>query len=115
MPILLLVNDERTQRVAELLADFTNLQHYIAAAPTNCTHPDDYYTEGWAALRQCALDGQHILDVAADTHVPRGRTADEQNKAELQQYVDLNQIILVLLARFFIITIFAKYVVPGFI
>jgi hypothetical protein len=91
IPIFLLVNDERTQRVADLLADFRNLQHYIAAAPTDCPHPDDYYTEGWAALRQCALDGQHILNVAADTHVPRGRTADEQNKVELQQYVDLTK------------------------
>ena len=80
-----LVNGERTQRVADLLADFRTLQYYIASAPTDCPHPDDYYTEGWAALRQCALDGQHILNVAADTRVPRGRTADEQNRAELQQ------------------------------
>ena len=80
-----LVNDERTQRVGDLLADFRALQYSIAAAPTDCPHPEDYYTEGWAALRQCALDGQHILNVAADTHVPRGRTADEQNKVELQQ------------------------------
>ncbi len=79
------VNDERTQRVAELLQDFRNLQHYIAAAPTDCPHPDDYYTEGWAALRQSALDGQRILNAAADTHVPRGRTAEEQHRVELQQ------------------------------
>jgi hypothetical protein len=85
MIFYLSVNGERTQRVAELLEDFRVLQHYIAAAPADCTHPDDYYTEGWAALRQCALDGQHILNVAADTYVPRGRTADEQDRVELQQ------------------------------
>ena len=71
--------------MADLLADFRALQYSIAAAPADCPDPDDYYTEGWAALRQCALDGQHILNVGADNHVPRGRTADEQNKVELQQ------------------------------
>jgi hypothetical protein len=80
-----LVNGERTQRVADLLADFRALQYSIASAPTDCPHQDDYYTEGWAALRQCALDGQRILNVATDTHVPRGRTADEQDRVELQQ------------------------------
>lgn len=100
IPTGLPVNQERTQRVADLLADFRNLQHYIAATPTDCPHPDDYYTEGWAALRQCALDGQHILNAAADTHVPRGRTADEQDKVELQQLVDPNSIIPMLLAQY---------------
>ena len=79
------VNDYRTQRVADLLADFRNLQHYIAAAQTDPPYTEDYYTEGWAVLRQCALDGQHILNAAADTQVPRGQTAEEQDKAELQK------------------------------
>lgn len=49
-------------------------------------HPDDYYTEGWAALRQCSLDGQHILECAADTTVPSAQGGeDEQAKAELKQ------------------------------
>lgn len=47
---------------------------------------EDYYTEGWAALRQCATDGQHILACAADTRVPSARGGPgEQEKAELQQ------------------------------
>jgi hypothetical protein len=49
---------------------------------------DDYYTEGWAALRQCALDGQHILNCAADVTVPCATGGpDEQAKAELKQCV----------------------------
>ena len=49
---------------------------------------DDYYTEGWAALRQCAIDGQHILDCAADITVPQAIGGpEEQAKAELKQYV----------------------------
>jgi hypothetical protein len=82
------VNDQRTARVADLLSDFRTLQYYIAAAPTEPSNLDDYYTEGWAALRQCSLDGQHILNCAAETRVPRVRGgAEEQAKAELQQYV----------------------------
>jgi predicted O-linked N-acetylglucosamine transferase (SPINDLY family) len=62
------------------------LQYYIAAAPVDPPNQDDYYTEGWAALRQCALDGQHILNCAADTRVPSAQGGpEEQEKAELQQ------------------------------
>ncbi|QSZ36704.1 hypothetical protein DSL72_006587 [Monilinia vaccinii-corymbosi] len=82
------INDQRTARVADLLSDFRTLQYYIAATPTDPSNVDDYYTEGYAALRQCSLDGQHILNCAAETRVPRVRGgADEQSKAELQQYV----------------------------
>ncbi|KAG9239663.1 hypothetical protein BJ875DRAFT_86460 [Amylocarpus encephaloides] len=80
------LNDQRTVRVADLLSDFRTLQYYIAAAPTEPSHSDDYYCEGWAALRQCSIDGQHILNCAAETRVPRVRGGpDEQAKTELQQ------------------------------
>lgn len=80
------VNDYRRARVAEVLADFTTLQFYIAAAPVDPPSQEDYYTEGWRALRQCAVDGQHILNTGADTHVPTTKGGhEEQSKAELQQ------------------------------
>ncbi|KAH6722227.1 hypothetical protein DL95DRAFT_379399 [Leptodontidium sp. 2 PMI_412] len=80
------LNDQRTARVADLLSDFRTLQYYIAAAPVDPEDQDDYYTEGWAALRQCSIDGQHILNCAAETRVPRVRGGpEEQAKAELQQ------------------------------
>lgn len=83
------VNEERTARVADLLADFRTLQYYIAAAPVDPDSQDDYYTEGWAALRQCSIDGQHILNCAAETRTPRVRGGpEEQVKAELQQQVE---------------------------
>ena len=82
------VNEYRTARVAEVLSDFQNIQYYIAAAPVDPLNMDDYYTEGWAALRQCNLDGQHILNCGADTSVPQARGGpEEQTKAELQQFV----------------------------
>ena len=81
-------NPLRTARVAEILDDFRTLQYYIASCPTEPLHPDDHHTEGWAALRQCAIDGQYILDCAADTSVPTSRGGEEeQRKAELKQYV----------------------------
>jgi hypothetical protein len=84
------LNDYRTARVAEILDDFRTLQYYIAAAPTEPPNTDDHYTEGWAALRQCAIDGQHILECAADTSVPTPDGGEEeQRKAELKQvYLD---------------------------
>ncbi|EHL00408.1 hypothetical protein M7I_3692 [Glarea lozoyensis 74030] len=52
---------------------------------TEPLHQDDYYCEGWAALRQCSIDGQHVLNSAAETRVPRVRGGpEEQAKAELQ-------------------------------
>lgn len=80
------VNTFRQARVADLLDDFRTLQYYITAAPTGPPSPDDHHTEGWAALRQCAEDGHHILNCAADTSVPcPGGGPAEQEKAELQQ------------------------------
>jgi hypothetical protein len=76
--------------VAELLSDFRTIQYYIAAADCNPADMDDYYTEGWAVLRQCALDGQHILNCAADVTVPCASGGpEEQAKAELKQCVVL--------------------------
>ncbi|KAK8056477.1 hypothetical protein PG993_001704 [Apiospora rasikravindrae] len=80
------VNEFRTARVAEVLSDFRTLQYYIAAAPTDPVETEDYHLDGYAALRQCALDGQHILNCAADTSVPQTSGGEEeQRKAELKQ------------------------------
>ncbi|KAI2625745.1 hypothetical protein GGR54DRAFT_512698 [Hypoxylon sp. NC1633] len=80
------LNDFRTARVAEILSDFRTLQYYIAAAPADPPNTDDYYTEGWSELRQCAMAGQHILNCAADVSVPQASGGEaEQAKAELKQ------------------------------
>lgn len=82
------MNEHRRARVAEILADFTALQYHISAAPAEPTNPEEANTEGWRALRQCTLDGHHILNTGADTRVPVTKGGhEEQNKAELQQYV----------------------------
>jgi hypothetical protein len=87
------VNEYRTTRVGEILDDFRTLQYYIAAAPVDPPSTEDYYTEGWAALRQCALDGQNILNCAADTSVPEASGGEEEQvKAELKQCVTIPRI-----------------------
>ncbi|KFY37699.1 hypothetical protein V495_07028 [Pseudogymnoascus sp. VKM F-4514 (FW-929)] len=80
------LNAARATRVADLLSDFRALQHIIASITCDSPHPDGFYTEGYAALRQCLVDGQHVLNVATDTRVPTGRGGPaEQEKAELTQ------------------------------
>lgn len=47
-------------RVAEIMNDFRNLQHYLVqlrASPT----AEEYYLEGYSLLRQCATEAQTIL------------------------------------------------------
>jgi hypothetical protein len=81
------VNEQRAVRVRDLIFEFKNIQHHIAAAPAQPANPQDCFTEGWEVMRQCRMDGQHILNVAADTRVPQALGGPaEQVKAELQQY-----------------------------
>lgn len=79
-------NECRTARVAELLADFRLLQLQITSVSIEPPDMEDYYTQGWAALRQCSIDGHFILECAADTSVPTSPYGQlEVDKAELQQ------------------------------
>ncbi|QDS70600.1 hypothetical protein FKW77_000311 [Venturia effusa] len=53
-------NDARAMRVAEIMADFRNLQYYIAQIQAN-PPPEDYYLEGYTLLRACVTEAQAIL------------------------------------------------------
>lgn len=54
------VNEARAMRVAEIMNDFRNLQHYIAQIKAEPS-PEEYYEEGYAILRQCLADAQAVL------------------------------------------------------
>lgn len=54
------VNDARAVRVAEIMTDFRNLQHYLVQLNITPT-PEEYYLEGYSLLRQCASEAQSIL------------------------------------------------------
>ncbi|KAF1837711.1 hypothetical protein BDW02DRAFT_108765 [Decorospora gaudefroyi] len=54
------LNDARAIRVAEIMTDFRNLQHYLVqlrATPT----AEEYYLEGYSLLRECMSEAQAIL------------------------------------------------------
>jgi hypothetical protein len=56
----LTVNDARAMRIAEIMTDFRNLQHYLSqlhATPT----AEEYYLEGYSLLRQCTAEAQTVL------------------------------------------------------
>lgn len=74
-------------RVAEIMADFRNLQYYIAQIQAN-PPPEDYYLEGYTLLRACVIEAQAILAspyaCGAAEH-PQGEP--ETEKSQLQAYV----------------------------
>lgn len=74
-------------RVAEIMADFRNLQYYIAQIQAN-PPPEDYYLEGYTLLRACVTEAQAILAspyaYGAAEH-PQGEP--ETEKSQLQAYV----------------------------
>lgn len=74
-------------RVAEIMADFRNLQYYIAQIQAN-PPPEDYYLEGYTLLRACVTEAQAILAspyaYGAAEH-PQGEP--ETEKSQLQAWV----------------------------
>ncbi|KAJ2971248.1 hypothetical protein NQ176_g7785 [Zarea fungicola] len=77
------LNEHRIARIAEVLADFRNLQHTIAATNISAPSQTEHFTPAWTLLRQCATDGQYILDRAADLSFPVGQNDQEQRTLEL--------------------------------
>lgn len=70
-------------RVAEIMSDFRNLQHYLnqlRATPT----AEEYYLEGYSLLRQCMSEAQSVLQkpFAAGTGATSGDP--EREKQQLQ-------------------------------
>lgn len=73
-------------RVAEIMTDFRNLQHYIASIRANPS-AEEYHEEGYVVLRQCATEAQAVLahPFNASAISPMGNA--EQEKTQLRQYV----------------------------
>ena len=72
-------------RVAEIMIDFRNLQHYIdqiRATPT----AEEYFLEGYSLLRQCAAEARVALaPFTGPTTSPGGNP--ELKKEQLRSYV----------------------------
>lgn len=53
-------NHARAMRVAEVVSDYRNLQHYIAQIDAR-PNAEEYYLEGYALIRACVADAQAVL------------------------------------------------------
>ncbi|KAJ4991511.1 hypothetical protein SVAN01_02892 [Stagonosporopsis vannaccii] len=80
------LNDARAMRIAEIMTDFRNLQHYLSqlrAAPT----AEEYYLEGYSLLRSCASEAQTILQTPFSASTG-GSTGDpEREKQQLKTII----------------------------
>lgn len=70
-------------RVAEIMTDFRNLQHYLVqlrATPT----AEEYYLEGYSLLRQCAAEAQTILQTPFSGSNGSATQDPEQERQQLK-------------------------------
>lgn len=85
---LLAVNDARAIRIAEIMTDFRNLQHYMAqirASPT----AEEYYLEGYTLLRACIAEAQQVLHAPFNASGLSGGSPETQ-KALLREFVSVH-------------------------
>lgn len=73
-------------RVAEIISDFRNLQHYLASIRANPS-AQEYYEEGYIVLRQCATEAQALLSQPFVSQALSPRGDEEQEKMQLRQSV----------------------------
>lgn len=74
-------------RVAEIVSDFRNLQHYMAQIQANPS-AEEYYLPGYSLLRACITEAQAVLAAPynyASSANPGGDL--EAEKAQLRAYV----------------------------
>ena len=67
-------------RVAEIMADFRNIQNYIAAIRANPS-AEEYNEEGYQILRRCVSEAQSLL--AQPFHSQSTASRDEEQTKSL--------------------------------
>ncbi|KAH6621785.1 hypothetical protein C7974DRAFT_210968 [Boeremia exigua] len=80
------LNDARAMRVAEIMTDFRNLQHYLSqlrATPT----AEEYYLEGYSLLRSCASEAQTILQTPFSASTGASTGDPEREKQQLKTII----------------------------
>ncbi|KIW08742.1 uncharacterized protein PV09_00681 [Verruconis gallopava] len=73
-------NHARAMRVAEIISDFRNLQHYMAQIQANPS-AEEYYLPGYSLLRACITEAQAVL---ASPYV-YGGNADPEGDLEAEK------------------------------
>lgn len=71
-------------RVAEIMSDFRNVQHYIASIRASPS-AEEYNEEGYLILRRCVAEAQALLAQPFQTQ-GAGKRDEEQDKAHLRRY-----------------------------
>ncbi|KAF1848969.1 uncharacterized protein K460DRAFT_375717 [Cucurbitaria berberidis CBS 394.84] len=80
------LNDARAMRVAEIMSDFRNLQHYLVqlrATPT----AEEYYLEGYSLLRQCTAEAQTILQTPFSSNSGGATGEPERERQQLRAII----------------------------
>jgi len=89
------VNDARAIRIAEIMTDFRNLQHYMAQISASPT-AEEYYLEGYTLLRACVAEAQQVLNAPFNATSSSGGSPETQ-KAQLRAFVPIPIISLLML------------------
>lgn len=80
------VNHARAMRIAEIIADFRNIQHFLASIRTNPS-ADEYNEEAYIVLRQCAANAHALLAQPFNPLTPSPQGDEEAERSALQQSV----------------------------
>ena len=70
-------------RIAEIMNDFRNLQHYLVQLRPSPT-AEEYYLEGYSLLRQCTSEAQSILSVPFASNSGASGGDPERQKQQLR-------------------------------
>lgn len=71
------LNDARAIRIAEIMTDFRNLQHYIAQIRVSPALAE-YYLEGYRLVRQCYAEAQAVLAAPFNTNNSSAEHPEQQ-------------------------------------
>ncbi|KAB2577535.1 hypothetical protein BFW01_g9705 [Lasiodiplodia theobromae] len=71
------LNDARAIRIAEIMTDFRNLQHYIAQIRVSPS-PEEFYLEGYTLVRQCHAEAQAVLNAPFNANPSPGEDVEQQ-------------------------------------
>ncbi|KAF1354926.1 hypothetical protein BDV97DRAFT_288931 [Delphinella strobiligena] len=80
------VNHARAMRIAEIIADFRSLQHFLASIRMNPS-ADEYDEEAYIVLRQCAANANALLAQPFNPQSPSPQGDEEAEKIALQQII----------------------------
>ncbi|KAI9892781.1 MAG: hypothetical protein M1814_001201 [Vezdaea aestivalis] len=77
-------NERRAVRVAEIMNDYRNLQHYIAQIRSASSNGDKS-EEGYQYLLRCSVDAEALLTANFNTGAQVAASGPEAEKAQLQR------------------------------